>query len=137
MWLPLKNCHFWGILTLFDTSNTSEIEKSWPPPGAGVLKLILNTSKAKLNDKNPRITPCDLLRMVHYGEKHSSGRTSLKLFFLFFFSSPKLKYMNNKQHKHFFQSFFCLERNKYCTTFTILNLHSFTQWTFLFAGKQI
>ena len=39
---------------------------------------------------------------------------------IFFFSSPKLMYMKIKQYKDVFGGLFHLERNKYCSTFTII-----------------
>ena len=47
---------FFGILTLLIPKTPVKLRKSQPPSGCGILELMLNTSKAKLNDKIPELS---------------------------------------------------------------------------------
>ena len=67
-----------------------------------------------------------------------SFKAALAVFSSFFFSSSKLTYTKNKQCKRASGVFFVWNAIISVQHFRqILSLHSYTQWTYLFACKQI
>ena len=57
--------------------------------------------------------------MHEFLHKKQNFKAALAIFSGFLVSSPKLTYTKNKQYKRVFGSIFRLERNNYCSTFTI------------------
>ena len=104
-----KIVNFLWNLTLSYNLNSRKISKLSPLWNLEIRDLQLGwhsrvdsklTSKqGKIKWLNPRITP---LRMVYQGEKQRTERAGLKLNFVFFFSSPKLTYINHKQYQSAF-----------------------------------
>ena len=73
------------------------------------------------------LPPINLLRMSYSWISQARINSFFKFRkFCLFFSSPKLMYMKNKQYKRVFGSHFLLERNKYCSTFMMIEYWIFT-----------
>ena len=88
-----------------------------------VLMLFTWNQRFPINDEKKILSKCwsygctmhvSVLAVVYI-------KVALAVNFVFFFSSPKLRYTETKKYKHVFESLFFLylERIKYCSTFTI------------------